>query len=75
MKLKRIRSKISEKLNMSDFSQLDDVKARMSEEEVKAWYDYRQALMDLAENVKSGDKIKWPKRPANTKRLSKIKED
>jgi hypothetical protein len=50
-------------LRDSDFSQLVDVYAAMSEKDKSAWINYRQLLREVPEQKGFPDKIKWPNIP------------
>jgi hypothetical protein len=57
------RKKRNKLLRESDFTQLVDVYASMTEEEKQAWINYRQKLRDIPSQKNFPNKINWPKAP------------
>ena len=50
-------------LSSSDWTQLPDVQATLSEEEKIRWKEFRQQLRDITKQKGYPEKVDWPKRP------------
>lgn len=61
--LKTLRAIRDAKLLESDWTQLPDALASMSQEKQKQWKEYRQALRDITELYTSPKKVVWPVSP------------
>lgn len=59
------RNKRTILLYESDYTQLVDVYAGMTEENKTAWIKYRQALRDVTNQKGFPEKIEWPTKPSN----------
>lgn len=61
--MRSLRRERDKRLRESDFSQADDVREDMTQEQRQAWRQYRRALRDLPSTYQHGEPIQWPTKP------------
>lgn len=59
----RVRKERNKRLVASDWSQLPDAQAAMSDERKAAWVTYRQALRDITTAFSDPTDVVWPTQP------------